>query len=163
MSILSRVNRTIAAAVLLSTVAVHASAQPRVCIGGDLDRLSAAQKNSCRASADQVRVDVERFHAPADWHFFVVCTEEDWTTYAAMSDRGTEVAASYVDTDLKKHTTFFRGATLSNSEPERFHRLIAHEAARGLLQSVDENVIARQLSVWMPAGGEGVVTLTASR
>ena len=151
------------ALVALFGLAANASAEPRVCIGGDLDRLSQSEKSTCRASAEQVRRDAVRFHAPEDWHFVVVCTESDWATYAAISAKGASLAPLNVDTDMTRRMTFFRGATLAMGDSPLVHRLIAHEAARGLLQSMDEAAIAKQVSAWMPEGSGGAVTLTASR
>lgn len=151
------------ALVALFGLAANVSAEPRVCIGGDLDHLSQTEKSSCRASAEQVRRDAIRFHAPDDWHFYVVCTESDWAMYAAISEKASSLASLTVDTDLKRRTTFFRGATLAMEDSPTVHRLIAHEAARGLLQSTDEVAIAKQMAVWIPDGSESAVALTASR
>ncbi len=154
---------TRAALITFLGFAIQTSAQPRVCIGGDLDSLTQTQKNGCRASADHVRVDAEKFHAPADWHFFVICTESDWTVYAAFSQRSAQLASSNVDTDLQKRTTFLRGATLSMSDPSSMHRLIAHESARALLQTHDEVAIQKQMSVWIPESDAGAMVLASNR
>ena len=151
------------ALVALFGLAVNVSAEPRVCIGGDLDHLSQAEKSSCRATADQVRRDAVRFHAPDDWHFFVVCTESDWTTYASISAKGASLALLNVDTDVKRRMTFFRGAILAAGDSPMVHRLIAREAARGLLGSSDEVAIEKQVAEWLPQGNEGAVALQASR
>ncbi len=143
-------------------LAVHASAEPRVCIGGDLDRLSQAQKNVCWSSAKKVRADATEFHAPEDWHFYIICTESDWTTYASFSKRGAELTSLNVDTDMDKRATYFRGEALTLGDPYNIRRLIAREAAKGLLQTLDEVALQKQVSLWIPEDNRGLI-LTASR
>lgn len=158
--------KIVARAVLAAVfgLAIHASAEPRVCIGGDLDHLSAPEKNSCRANAERIRQDAARFHAPSDWHYFVICTESDWKAYAAYSRRSpAELAGLNVDTDLAGRRTFFRGAVLGTASPERFHRLIAREAASALLNSVDELAIDKQVSLWIPETYGEVAMLAENR
>ena len=151
------------ALVALFGLASQVAAEPRVCIGGDLDRLSQVEKNSCKAAADQVRRDATRFHAQDDWHFVVVCTESDWTTYAAISARGAKLAALNVDTDVKRKMTFFRGATLAMGDTQFNRRLIAREAARGLMPGADEAAIEKQVAALVTEGGDDAVAVAASR
>ncbi len=151
-----------ALAVLLS-FAVQASAEPRVCIGGDLDHLTATEKNNCRASADRLRMDADRFHAPADWHFFVICTEADWTMYTSLTKHTAGLESLEVDTDVQHRRTFFRGSALANPDRTHVRRLIAHEAASALLGNGDEVAIQKQVAAWLPDGQDPAPVLSASR
>ena len=151
------------ALVALFGLAVNVSAEPRVCIGGDLDRLSQTEKNSCRAMAARVQRDATRFHAQDDWHFVVVCTESDWATYAALSTRGTALTALNVDTDVKRKMTFFRGATLLMGDTLFNRRLIAREAVRGLMVGANETAIEMQVAVLVPEGGDPAVAVAGTR
>ena len=152
-----------AAVLSLLGLAVHASAENRVCIGGDLDHLTTSQKNACWASAADVRKTAAKFNAPEDWHFFVVCTDEDWKVYAAFSKRASaQLDKAGADTDLQNRTTFLRGAWLHSNEAPKLERIVAHEVASAVWQSADEVVIQRQVALWFPKTNDQVFTLRAS-
>jgi hypothetical protein len=157
-------NLAIRAALLsLLGLAVHASAENRVCIGGDLDHLTNSQKSACWANAADVRKSAARFHAPEDWHFFVVCTDEDWKVYAAFSKRAAaHLALEGADTDLQSRTTFLRGTWLRHSDSPGLERIVAREVASAVWQSTDEVVIQKQVALWFPQTRDQVLTLRAS-
>ena len=136
----------------LAAFTAHALAQSNVCIGGDLGRLTAAEKSRCLASAARVRAEADRFHAPANWHFFIVCTEYDWQTYAAYTERPfTELAAATVDTNLARRTTFFRGQSLPVEDPTRLRLAVAREVIRATLGTENEIAIQQHLAALIPA------------
>ncbi|MEO7029674.1 MAG: hypothetical protein ABI147_09770 [Acidobacteriaceae bacterium] len=146
--------------------AVHASAEARVCIGGDLDHLSLPQKMDCLRSAIMVRGGIARFHAPEDWRYFVICTESDWKTYVAFSKRSArELETMGADTDLVGRTTFFRGEWLRNANTHSpvAEKIIAREVASAVLQSVDEVAISKQVERWIPKPDQNALVLKASR
>lgn len=155
-------------ATLFATAAftVHALAQAptqsSVCIGGDLSRLTASEKGRCLASAARVRAEADRFHAPANWRFFIVCTEYDWQTYAAYTDRPlTELASATVDTNLARRTTFFRGESLPLEDPARLKLAVAREVVRATLGTDNQVAIEQRLAVLIPTPDPE--TLRASR
>ena len=149
--------------VSLLSFAVHASAESRVCIGGDLDRLSPAQKSGCFNSASRVRSQPVTLHAPSDWHFFVVCTESDWQMYASFSKRkAVDLNRIGADTDIQNRTTFFRGEWLLASGNKGLNELVAHEVAAAVLQSADEIAIHKQVASWSLDSSENF-SLQASR
>lgn len=133
-------------ATLLSCAAV---AQTRYCIGGDLDRLSAGERASCSAAKELVKTTATRLHAPGDWHFVIVCGEQGWKDYTAVSQRG-EVALeeSSADTDFGQRITFLRASRLTAPESHDLPRVIAHEIASIELNTRDERAIEAQLTVW---------------
>lgn len=144
--------------------AVHASGESPVCIGGDLDHLSAVQKETCNAAAAQVRSMAAAFHAPEDWHFYVICTNADWNMYASFSSRAESQLADFnADTDLQKHTTFLRGEQLLGTDKDAAARLVAHEIAMAVLKTSDEAQIQQKVASWLPATAANAPVLTASR
>ena len=148
----------------LAAFTVHAMAQSSVCIGGDLSRLTAAEKSHCLASAARVRAEADRLHAPAGWHFFIVCSEYDWQTYAAYTDRPlSELAAAVADTNLTRRTTFFRGQSLPLEEPAALKLAVAREIVRATLGTNDELAIQKRLDSLLPATNPAAGTLRASR
>ncbi len=152
------------ALVSLLGLAVQAAAANRVCIGGDLDHMTEAQRHGCLANAAQVREAAARFHAPADWHFYVMCTEEDWQAYSAFSKKSpAELSRVSGDTDLTKRTTFLRGGRLATSSPIAFDRIVAREVATASLKSVDEAAIQERVAAWIPEADRANLTLDGSR
>ena len=152
------------ALVSLLGLAVQASAANRVCIGGDLDHMTEAQRQGCLASAAQVREAAGRFHAPADWHFYVMCTEEDWQAYTAFSKRSAaEVSRMSGDTDFDRHTTFLRGGRLATSSAVAFDKIVAREVASATLRTADEAAIQEKVAAWMSDSDRGTLTLQGSR
>jgi hypothetical protein len=150
--------------VFLLVSAVHASAENRVCIGGDLDHLSQAQKNSCWEMADQVRDGMTKFHPPADWHFYVICTDSDWKAYAAFSKRSAvELATLDADTDIQKRVTFLRGERLLTATGPGLDKMLAHEVASALLESTNEKLIKKQVALLLPGTDKTIPTLQAER
>jgi len=148
----------------LLSLAVHASAENSVCIGGDLDHLNAAQKAICQATANQIRSEAVKFNAPGDWHFFVLCTETDWKVYTTFSKRNPMSLASLgADTDLEQHRTFFNGEHLHAANALGLDKIVAHEVASALLKSTDEKAIQTQVAVWLPDTATSIRTLMASR
>ncbi len=152
------------ALVSLLGLAVQASAANRVCIGGDLDHMTEAQRHGCLANAAQVREAAARFHAPADWHFYVMCTEEDWQAYSVLSKKSpTQLSQVAGDTDLAKRTTFLRGGRLAKASAIGFDKIVAREVASASLRSVDEAVIKEQVAVWLPEADRAALTLDGTR
>jgi hypothetical protein len=85
----------------------------RVCMGGNVEQLSAAQLQVCQSQVEQVRDAAAQFHTPG-WHFIVVCDESGWKDYAAFSEKPAAVLANAsADTDLSQRTTFLRGSRLT--------------------------------------------------
>ncbi len=146
--------------------AVHASAEGRVCIGGDLDHMTVPQKMDCLRSAITIRGGIAKFHAPEDWRYFVICTESDWKTYVAFSKRSAaELKTMGADTDLEGRTTFFRGQWLRNVDTHSpvAEKMIAREVASAVLQSVDEVAISKQVERWIPTPDPKTLVAMASR
>jgi hypothetical protein len=150
-----------AALISLLSLAVHASAESRVCIGGDLAHLTQAQTTDCWANAHQIGAEAAKLRGPADWHYFVICTDSDWKDYVAFSKRSAaDLATLGADTDLQSRTTFFRGEWLPKATPS-FEKAVAHEVAAAVLQSTDEAAIQKRLAAWLPEADRQ--TLMASR
>jgi hypothetical protein len=146
---------TVAFAASLSATAL---AQTRFCLGGDLSHLSQAQKSSCNARLSDVRELAVAMHAPADWHFVVVCSEQGWQDYAAytMNTSETLLAAS-ADTNLEQHETFLREGRLGSGDRKALQAVVAHEIAGIRLHSKDEVAInteaARLINESAPQSG----------
>ncbi len=129
---------------------VPAIAQTRYCIGGDLDNMTAAQKNTCSAKLGAVRQLAAAYGAPQDWHFVVVCGEEGWKQYAGYSMREDGVLQNAAaDTNLEQHETFLREDRLDGVGG--LQRVVAHEMASIVLHTNDELAIQKQMNVWTGA------------
>lgn len=137
---------TAASAALLSLPSV---AQTRICIGGDLDHLSAPERAACSATAQAVRNEATSLHAPKGWHFVVVCGEEGWKSYAAFSSHPEALLENAsVDTDRDQQTTYLREDRLRPTQHEGLHRIVAHEVASILLNTDSEVAIQAQMARW---------------
>lgn len=96
-----------------SLLCVTALAQTRVCLGGDLEHLTKAQKDSCSAKAQTLRKIAASLHAPDDWHFVVVCGDQGWQQYAAYTMRqDANFLNANVDTNYTERETFLRESAL---------------------------------------------------
>ena len=95
-------------------VVVPAVAQMRVCMGGNLDTLSATERHTCEEQVARTQAAANDAHAPADWHFVVVCGEDGWKDYMAFSTAGERALAdAAADTDVVNKTTFLRGTRMN--------------------------------------------------
>lgn len=91
----------------------------RFCIGGELNRLSSGQLHACQSELQKVRTVAAKYDVP-DWHFVVVCDENGWTDYAALSNTDADTLKNAsADTNLPLHTTFFRGSRLQSAAGEK--------------------------------------------
>lgn len=141
----------LASAAILSTTS--ALAQTRICIGGDLDHLSNAERAACSATAQAVRNEANSMHAPGDWHFVVVCGEAGWKNYTAFSSRGSAALDdAAVDTDLEQQTTYLREDRLRATSGTGMHHIVAHEIASIVLHTDREDAIQAQLAAWEHSG-----------
>ena len=114
---------------------VPAVAQVRVCMGGNLDQLSAADRRSCEAQVTRAREAANRNGAPEDWHFVVVCGEDGWKDYTAFSVAGeTALQQAAADTDFENRTTFLRGTHLLTQEASDLVMVRAFRPQAGVLQ-----------------------------
>lgn len=149
-------------ALLTPCFALPLAAQGRFCIGGDLDHLPAAQRTACSAKLAAVRGAAQRFGAPGDWHFVLVCGEEGWKDYVAFVARGDgSLERASADTDLSSHSTYLREDRLHAGEPNALERVVAREIATIVLKTADEIAIATQVTAWLGDGAQP--TLQASR
>ncbi len=123
---------TVAGAVLCAS----AVAQARFCIGGDLEHLSKAQKDACSAKMQAVRNVANTLHAPASWHFVVVCGEEGWKQYAAYTmGAEADVLAAVADTNYEQHETFLRESALQQGAGSSIESSVARQVAEILSHS----------------------------
>lgn len=109
------------AALLFASLAVVPPllvAQPKVCMGGDLDHLNPAQAAACSSVVKAVRTQSAAIAAPEDWHIVVVCGQEGWQQYASFAHTGSasEVLNSKIDTDVTEHATFLNAAAMDAQE-----------------------------------------------
>ena len=141
--------KALGTAVIATLISLPAVAQTRYCLGGDLDHLSAAERASCSAAREMVKATATRLQAPENWHFVIVCGEQGWHDYTAVSQRG-EVALedSSADTDLGERTTYLRESRLSAPHTQEPQRVVAHELASIHLNTQDEQAIEAQLTLW---------------
>ncbi len=115
---------TIAGALLCAS----AVAQTRVCLGGDLEHLSPAQRAACTSKMQAVRDVAASLQAPGDWHFVVVCGEQGWRSYAAFGSATQEaVLMAAADTNLEQHETFLRETRLDVADSRSLQRLLSQE------------------------------------
>lgn len=135
----------LAAAALLCASAV---AQTRFCMGGDLARLSSAEKASCSAKLQAVKSVAASFRVPDGWHFVMVCGEDGWKDYTAFTGNDTLQSAS-ADTHLEQHETFLRGDRFDINNAQSLRRTVAREVAGIVLRSHDELAINNQVDLWM--------------
>lgn len=99
-----------------SSVALTASAANRVCLGGNLQQLDAAQVHACQQTAQQVQAAADRAGA-SNWHFVVVCDETGWQDYAAFATvSADELQQAAMDNNLPQRTSFVRAARVSGTE-----------------------------------------------
>ena len=137
-------------AVASTLLCASAVAQTRFCIGGDLDHMSETQKTACHAKMQAVKQAAASLHAPADWHFVVVCGEDGWKSYAAYSlDDSAALVHADADTHLAQRETFLREDRLDLGNLRSLQRVVAHEIAEITLQSKDELAISRQINLWL--------------
>jgi hypothetical protein len=104
----------LAAALLIASSAFAAS--NKVCMGGNVEQLNAAQTMVCKQQVEQVRAAAARSGA-SDWHFIVVCDEPGWADYAAFSNTpATQLQAANADTNVAQRTTFVRAGRIASSD-----------------------------------------------
>jgi len=108
---------SIIAALCLS---LPACAQVKVCMGGNLDGLTASQKNTCEDQVRMTREAATSANAPSDWHFVVVCDEDGWKDYTAFAQRdGADLQLASADTNFAERTTFLRGTRMTSENASR--------------------------------------------
>jgi hypothetical protein len=96
-------------------ISLPACAQVKVCMGGNLDGLTASQKSVCEDQVRMTRQAATATNAPADWHFVVVCDEDGWKDYTAFAQQdGASLQAASADTNFAERTTFLRGARMTS-------------------------------------------------
>lgn len=141
--------KALGTALIATLISLPAVAQTRYCLGGDLEHLSAAERASCSAAREMVKATATRLQAPENWHFVIVCGEQGWRDYTAVSQRG-EVALedSSADTDLGERVTYLRESRLSAPRTHESQRVVAHELASIHLNTQDEHAIEAQLTLW---------------
>jgi hypothetical protein len=101
------------ATLLLSLSAV---AQTKVCMGGNFDAMSGAEKHACENEVSMTREAAATSKVPADWHFVVVCGEDGWKDYMAFSQQSAaQLRGASSDTDFGNRTTFLRGTRLDSA------------------------------------------------
>lgn len=94
-----------------------AVAQTRVCMGGNLDTLTATDRRACEEQVARARVAADDMHPPADWHFVVVCGEDGWKDYMAFSSAGEKALIhASADTDTVNKTTFLHGTRMTTTD-----------------------------------------------
>lgn len=119
--------RFFAIAVLLCSL--PAVAQMKVCMGGNLDSMSASDMRACENQVRMVREAGISSKAPADWHFVVVCGEDGWKDYTAFSAHSeSQLRMASADTDFANKTTFLRGTRITS--PESSNQVMAEAFAK---------------------------------
>lgn len=111
-------------------------AQTRYCIGGDLDHLSSSQRASCNARLQEVRALATTMHAPADWHFIVVCGEQGWQDYVHFNagDKAEGLLQASADTRVEEHETYLRESKLGQNASAA-QQLLAQQIAQVVQQT----------------------------
>lgn len=141
--------KALASALIATTLASAAVAQTRYCMGGDLDHMSAAERASCSAAKEGVKATATQLHAPADWHFVIVCGEQGWKDYTAVADSGAvALQDAAADTDLSQHVTYIREGGFMTPQSRDLRLVVTHEMASIHLNTHDEGRIQAQLTVW---------------
>lgn len=110
----------------------------RVCMGGNFEHLTSAQRKACESQVAQVRKAADQYSA-GNWHFIVVCDEQGWRDYAAFSNTPAEqLANANADTNFGMRTTFLRGSRLTGPAGSTVLAMemnaIAHPAVQPLTQ-----------------------------
>lgn len=104
-----------ASAVLLVSLAASAESN-RVCLGGNIEQLSATQVHACQQTAQQVHATADKSGA-RNWHFVVVCDEGGWQDYAAFAMvSADQLQAATTDTNVAERTTFVRASRVNTPE-----------------------------------------------
>ena len=100
-----------------SSFALTASAASnRVCLGGNLQQLDAAQVHACQQTAQQVQAAADQAGA-SNWHFVVVCDEAGWQDYAAFATvSADQLQQAAIDNNLQQRTSFVRATRVSGSD-----------------------------------------------
>ena len=106
------------AALLLASALVQPllTAQPKVCMGGDIEHLNAAEAAACSSAVRSVRAQSAAVEASGDWHIVVVCGSTGWQQYAEFAEGGESVLHKAIDTDVAERTTFVNAAALSTAD-----------------------------------------------
>lgn len=119
------VAKLIARVAPLVLLAVTASAEPRFCMGGNLDQLNAAQQATCKQQLAQMKAVAAAQNSP-DWHYVLVCDEQGWKDYAAFSVTSPEKLMNVsADTNVSQKTTFVRGSRMNGSLDQVFGAEVA--------------------------------------
>jgi nitroreductase len=89
-------------------------------MGGNLDGLTASQKNVCENQVQMAREAATSTNAPDSWHFVVVCGEDGWKDYMAFAQHeGANLQAASADTNFAERTTFLRGSRMTSDTESR--------------------------------------------
>jgi hypothetical protein len=97
-------------------IALPAFAQVNVCMGGNLDRMSAVEKQACENRVHQVANAAADANLPDELHLVVVCGEDGWKDYTAFSGHDQlALSKANADADRATHTIFLRGASMTSS------------------------------------------------
>ena len=97
-------------------LSVSAVAQTKVCMGGNFEGMTGAERHACENQVSMAREAAAAAKAPADWHFVVVCGEDGWKDYMAFSQQSAaRLSGASSDTDFANRTTFLRGTRLDSA------------------------------------------------
>jgi hypothetical protein len=106
-------------------------AENRLCVGGDVEKLSALEQKLCKDQIQEARILIRQHARVSDWHFVVVCGETSWRELSEFS-HGSEdfLLKAAADTNEEERTTYLRGAMLTE-DSLRDPKLIATIANLG--------------------------------
>lgn len=108
--------------VLALTLAVStaSAASNKVCMGGNVEQLSATQAQACQQTAQQVRAAADK-SGTSNWHFVVVCDEAGWQDYAAFATMpASDLQQAAIDNNLAQRTSFVRASRVGGAENTAF-------------------------------------------
>lgn len=108
--------------------------------------------------AQQARIfmnSAQYFPEPSNWRFVIVCDEFTWNRFTRESGQFQPRVQVYAATNLDRRTTFIRGwhlthvdLTMGAPTPER---VVAHELAHIILNTLDDDLADRQAIAWLEA------------
>ncbi len=145
---------TLLAVVSMFAISAHAGAQNnRITVSSMFTKDGGAMTAECRSEAMAFMAIAKNYPQPSNWHFIIICDEPSWQDWIQKSGQYRQGVEVYGTTYLKDRVTYIRGPKLIHPDDTSGvpspARIVAHELAHVILNTMDDDKAESQAVIWM--------------